>query len=156
MKRSAWFVRLVPPIAFLLGAGFASGAAGPGEAALNFMMGLRDEQSTPNELLEGSVLSRHTGAIRRSAISQRLALLGRYLRNNRYDLKVSSEKRDGDLAAVTINAVSSQDPLEVDVFGLGLRDRGADGWAVAPVPGSFDNVDLGFDNALEQRAVALE
>lgn len=156
MKRSAWFVRLVTPIAFLLGAGFASGAAGPGEAALNFMMGLRDEQSTPNELLKGSCLSRHTGAVRRSAISQRLALLGRYLRNNRYDLKVSSEKRDGDLAAVTINAVSSQDPLEVDVFGLGLRDRGADGWAVAPVPGSFDNVDLGFDNALEQRADALE
>lgn len=156
MKQSAWFDRLVPSIVFLLGAGLASGSTGPGEEALNFMLGLRDKQGAPNELLEGTVLSHHTGAIRRSAISQRLALLGRYLRNNRYELKVSSEKRDGDLAAVTINAVSSQDPLEVDVFGLGLRNRGADGWAVAPVPGSFDNVDLGFDQALEERADALE
>ena len=156
MKLRLWFFRLVLQGALLLGSGFALGSADPGEAALNFMTSLRDERRAPNELLEGSVLSRYTGVIRRSVISQRLALLGRYLRDNRYDLIVSSEKRDGDLAAVIINAVSSQDPLEVDVFGLGLRDRGADGWAVAPVPGSFDNVDLGYDQVLEKRADALE
>lgn len=156
MKQRVWFFRLVLQGALLLGPGFAVEAAEPGEVALKFMTGLRDEQRAPNELLEGSILSRYTGVIRRSAISQRLALLGRYLRDNRYDLRVSGEKRDGDLAAVTINAVSSEDPLEVDVFGLGLRYRGADGWAVAPVPGSFDNVDLGYDRALEKRADALE
>lgn len=156
MKGSAWLIRFVLLSIFLLGSSGQSAVAGPGNAALGFLKELRDDQRAPDELLEGSVLSRYTGIIRRSAIAQRLALLGRYLRDNRYELKISSEKRDGDLAAVTVSAVSSQDPLMVDVFGLGLRERGDGGWAVAPVLGSFDNVDLGYDRNLEQRAEALE
>ncbi len=128
----------------------------PGKAALAFLVDLRDEGRALDELLKDSMLSSHTGEIRRSAISQRLGRVGRYLRDNHYELEVADEKRDGDLAAVVLTAVSRHDPLEVDVFALGLREKKDVRWRVAPVPGSFDNVDLGYDEVLEKRAEALE
>ena len=140
----------------LVGMAVPARAIEPGKAALAFLVDLRDEGRTLDELLKDSMLSAHTGKIRRSAISQRLGRVGRYLRDNDYELEVTEEKRDGDLAAVIVTAVSRHDPLEVDVFALGLREKKDVRWRVAPVPGSFDNVDLGFDEALEKRAEVLE
>ena len=139
--------------------GFGPGlicASEPGDAALAFLNALRDDERSPAELLEESVISPHTGEIRRAAISQRLGRMGRYLRDNHYELKIAEEKRDGDLAAVVLAAVSRHDPLEVDVVTMGLRERRGEGWGVAPVPGSFDNVDFGYDEGLERRAGVLE
>ena len=139
--------------------GFGPGlicASEPGDAALAFLNALRDDERSPAELLEESEISPHTGEIRRAAISQRLGRLGRYLRDNHYELKIAEEKRDGDLAAVVLAAVSRHDPLEVDVMTMGLRERRGEGWGVAPVPGSFDNVDFGYDEGLERRAGVLE
>ncbi len=128
----------------------------PGEEALEFLGSLRDEERTLDQLLKDSVLSPHTGEIRRSEISQRLSRLGRYLRENNYELKVAGEKRDDDLAAVILTAVSTHDPLEVDVFAFGLRGKKDARWKMAPVTGSFDNADLGYDEVLEKRAEGLE
>ena len=139
--------------------GFGPGlisASEPGDAALAFLNALRNDERSPAELLDESVLSPHTGEIRRAAISERLGRMGRYLRDNHYELKIAEEKRDGDLAAVVLAAISRHDPLEVDVLTVGLRERRGEGWGVAPVPGSFDNVDFGYDEGLEKRAEVLE
>ena len=128
----------------------------PGEVALTFLSDLRDEARALDEMLEASVLSPHTGDVRRAAISQRLGRVGRYLRDNQYELEVVGEKREGDFAAVVVTAVSKHDPLGIDVFALGLRQRKESGWGVAPVPGSFDNVDLAYEEVLEKQTDALE
>jgi len=156
-KRGELIKRVLFLAAVALGCGSGSVLAiEPGEEALAFLVDLRDEEQAPDQLLEDSVLSPHTGEIRRSAISQRLSRLGRYLRENHYELKVADEKRDDDLAAVVLTAVSKHDPLEVDVFAFGLRGKKDARWRMAPVPGSFDNVDLGYDEVLEKRTEALE
>ncbi len=136
--------------------GLQARALEPGEVALTFLSDLRDEARGLDEMLESSVLSPHTGPIRRSAISQRLGRVGRYLRDNQYELEVVGEKREGDFAAVVITAVSRHDPLAIDAFALGLRQLRNAGWGVAPVPGSFDNVDLAYDEVLEKQAEGLE
>ncbi len=157
MKRGTLIGRLLVLVAIVPGFGSGVISAGePGEVVLAFLDALRDDQRAPAELLEESVLSPHTGEIRRAAISQRLGRMGRYLRDNHYELKIAEEKRDADLAAVVLTAVSRHDPLEVDVLTMGLRGKRGDGWEVAPVPGSFDNVDFGYDEDLEKRAEALE
>ena len=68
--------------------GLQARALEPGEVALTFLSDLRDEARGLDEMLESSVLSPHTGPIRRSAISQRLGRVGRYLRDNQYELEV--------------------------------------------------------------------
>lgn len=157
MNRSAVIRNVLCLAAFaLVGTVVPVQAIEPGKAALAFLVDLRDEGRALDELLNDSMLSAHTGEIRRSVISQRLGRVGRYLRDNHYELEVTDEKRDGDLAAVILTAVSRHDPLEVDVFALGLREKKDVRWRVAPVPGSFDNVDLGYDEALEKRAEVLE
>ena len=157
MNRSAVIRNVLCLAAFaLVGTVVPVQAIEPGKAALAFLVDLRDEGRALDELLNDSLLSAHTGEIRRSVISQRLGRVGRYLRDNHYELEVTDERRDGDLAAVILTAVSRHDPLEVDVFALGLREKKDVRWRVAPVPGSFDNVDLGFDEALEKRAEVLE
>ena len=156
-KRGELIKRVLFLATVALGCGSGSVLAiEPGEEALAFLVDLRDEEQAPDQLLEDSVLSPHTGEIRRSAISQRLSRLGRYLRENHYELKVADEKRDDDLAAVVLTAVSKHDPLEVDVFAFGLRGKKDARWRMAPVPGSFENVDLGYDEVLEKRTEALE
>ncbi len=137
-------------------AGLQAHAVEPGEAALTFLSDLRDEARSLEEILGASVLSPHTGEKRRAAISQRLGRVGRYLRDNDYELEVVVEKREGKFAAVVVSAVSRHDPLSIDAFALGLRNMNDSGWGVAPVPGSFDNVDLAYDEVLEKQTDALE
>ncbi|MFP6895182.1 MAG: hypothetical protein VCA38_01160 [Roseibacillus sp.] len=128
----------------------------PGETALSFLKLLQAEERPVADLLKETVLSPHTGTIRRSAISQRLGRVGRYLRVNQFEFGILGEKHDGEFAAVILSAISKHDPLEVDVMALGLRKGKEETWGVAPVPGSFDNVYLGFDEGLRKRADALE
>jgi len=130
-------------------------AVEPGEAAIAFLKLLQKEERTPAELLEATILSPHCGELRRRVISQRLGRLGRHMRVNGFDFEVVGEKRDGEFTAVLLSAVSKHDPLEVDVVAIGLR-KGKEAWGVAPVPGSFDNVHLGFNEGLEQRVNELD
>ena len=87
----------------------------PGKAALAFLVDLRDEGRALDELLNDSMLSAHTGEIRRSAISQRLGRVGRYLRDNHYELEVTDERRDGDLAAAAAEPEGHRIPKHGDL-----------------------------------------
>lgn len=131
-------------------------ASAPGDAALGFLLRLQEDELLVAELVDQTILSPQTGEIRRAAISKRLGRIGRHLRTNQYEFAVVEEKADGEFAAVVLSAISKHDPLEVEVFALALRRDEEDTWGVAPVPGSFDNVYLGYDEALEKRVEALE
>jgi hypothetical protein len=128
----------------------------PGDAALGFFRRLQENVIPVSELLGETILSPQTGTIRRVTITKRLDRVGRYLRGNQYEFEILDEKQDGEFAAVILSAISRYDPLEVDVLALGMRRDQDDSWAVAPVPGSFDNVYLGYDEELERRIDALE
>ncbi len=128
----------------------------PDDVALDFLRRLQEDENPVSELFEETVISPQTGTIRRVVIAKRLERVGRYLRENQYEFEILDEKRDGEFAAVILSAISQHDPLDVEVFALGLRRDKEDSWAVAPVPGCFDNVHLGYDEELEQRVDALE
>jgi len=126
----------------------------PAAVAAAFLETLREGSRTPEELLRESFISPFCGESKRRAILQRLKRLGHHLRRSGYELEAIGTKRDGPFAAVLVSAISRHDPLDAEIIGLGLREIDGN-WRVAPVPGSFENCNLGFDDAVREKVDAL-
>ncbi len=125
-----------------------------GQSALAFLEALQKGETAPSELLEESMISPFCGAPKRAQIIERLERTGRMLRRGQFALEVVQEKVDGNFAAVLVAATGQLDPLAVEVFAIGAGQ--IDGtWRPAPVPGSFENSRVGFDQDVRERVDRL-
>jgi hypothetical protein len=124
---------------------------GPGEAALEFLRGLTEENGV--FAVEGTAVSPDIPEARRADIAQRLSRLGRQIRPG--DLRLLDQKLDGDLAGVLVSQITDFDSSSVQVHAVGLV-KGGDKWLPAPLPSSFDSTGLSLRPGFLPRVKDLE
>lgn len=131
---------------------FAAATDAPAEEALRFVEKLR-ERKIDLEPGRDTALSAATGKDKRKLIEQRIARLADEI--GKGELEAGPGTVDGDMAAVLVRQASGFDPDRLKVLAIGLiRKNGR--WQAAPVPGSFENTGLGYDDAISKRLAALE
>ncbi|BCU75941.1 hypothetical protein [Luteolibacter sp. LG18] len=145
MKSLLLALALVTPV-------LAADSGTPAEAAVRFVEKLRGGQV---DLAPGAdtALSAATGKDKREMIAARIKRLSREISADR--VEVGPVKQDGDLAAVLVRQAAGFDPGSLRVIAIGLVRKG-DQWLPAPVPGSFENTSLGYDESRAGRIAALE
>lgn len=143
------------PLFFALALGspvFAAATDAPAKEALRFVEKLRDKTL---DLAPGhdTALSPATGNDKRKLIEKRIARLSSEVGQG--ELEAGPGTVDGDMAAVLVRQAAGFDPSRLRVFAIGLIRKG-DRWQPAPVPGSFENTGLGYDETIGKRLAALE
>ncbi|MGC4015347.1 MAG: hypothetical protein QM755_12645 [Luteolibacter sp.] len=130
----------------------AATPATPGEAAVRYVEKIRGGQV---DLAPGAdtAVSPATGQDKREIIASRIKRLSQELDPG--PMEAGPVKQDGDLAAVLVRQTSGFDPGRLKVIAIGLVKKG-EAWLAAPVPGSFENTALGYDEARSNRIAALE
>lgn len=144
-------VRVISAILAMAMSGWAA-PGDPGATAVQFLEKVRTKKVNLEPGAD-TALSPQTSAKKRDEIARRLERLARDLGND--PLEVGAVKLDGELAAVLVRKIGGFDPSRLQVFPVALVKRGA-GWAVAPVPASFENSGVGYAAALRQRLESLE
>jgi hypothetical protein len=144
-------VKVISALLAMLMAGLAA-PSDPGATAVQFLEKVRTKKVNLDPGAD-TALSPQTSAKKRDEIARRLERLARDLGND--PLEVGAVKLDGELAAVLVRKLGGFDPSRLQVFPVALVKRGA-GWAVAPVPASFENSGIGYAAALRQRLESLE
>jgi len=134
----------------VLAAGNETGS--PADAALRYVTKLRSGEV---DLGPGkdTALSPATGPDKRKLIADRVKRLAGELGPGA--VEAGAQKLDGDMAAVLIHQATGFDPARLRVVAIGLIQK--DGtWHPAPVPGSFENTGLGYDDSRSKRLADLE
>jgi len=140
-------------LALLLAVPAAAATSGtPAEVAVRYVEKVRGGQV---DLTPGSdtAVSPATGQDKREIIAARIKRLSQELDPG--PVEAGPVKQDGDLAAVLVRQTSGFDPGRLKVIAVGLVRKGEE-WLAAPVPGSFENTLLGYDEARSNRIAALE
>ena len=150
MKSAAAIIGLL-----IVALGSARAAEGPNVVAQSFLEGVRGAGATLEEVLGGTALSPFCGEEKRKWIEGRLRGLRQKLRAERPELTVLETKKDGNYAGVLIAVRPEDDPYGLSVLTLGLK-RVGDEWKVAPVLGTFENTNVGFDPAVRKQVGVLE
>lgn len=124
----------------------------PAEAAVSYVEKIRTGQV---DLAPGAdtAVSPATGQDKREIIAARIKRLSQEIDPG--PVEAGPVKQDGDLAAVLVRQTSGFDPGRLKVVAIGLVKKGQE-WLAAPVPGSFENTGLGYDEARSNRIAALE
>lgn len=124
----------------------------PAGTALRYVEKVRDKQLdlTPGK---DTALSPQTTEGKRKEIARRLERLAGDL--NPSSLEVGPVRTDGEFAGVLIRKFHGFNAQSLAVVPVALVRRGVD-WLAAPVPASFENVGVGFDQGLRQRLRNLE
>jgi len=124
----------------------------PGTAALNFLEKVRLRQL---DLAPGTdtALSAQVLDAKKHKIARRLDRLANELSGAQ--LEVGAVKTDENFAAVLVRKVGGLDPSSFRIFPVALVKRG-ESWTPAPVPASFENVDIGYVATLRSRLSRLE
>lgn len=131
---------------------FAAATDGPAPEAVRFIEKLRDKK-LDLEPGRDTALSPATGKDKRRLIEQRIQRLGDEI--GKGELEAGPATVDGEMAAVLVRQASGFDPARLRVLAVGLiRKNGR--WQPAPVPGSFENTGLGYDESISRRLAALE
>ena len=126
--------------------------AEPAAVALDFLGKVRDGRANL-EPGGDTALSVQTQPAKRAEIARRLERAGQDLKNG--GLEVVESRVDGELGGVIVRKSAGYDPSLLRVLAVALVKRG-ERWLPAPVPGSFENCGLGFDQAIRTRARELE
>lgn len=131
---------------------FAAATDGPAQEAVRFVEKLRAGK-VDLEPGKDTALSPATGKDKRKLIAERIGKIGAEMTQG--ELEAGPGTVDGDMAAVLVRQATGFDPSRLRVFAIGLIHKG-DRWQPAPVPGSFENTGLGYDEAIGKRLAALE
>lgn len=150
MKSAAAIIGLL-----IVALGSARAAEEPDVVARSFLEGVRGAGSTLEEVLGGTALSPFCGEEKRKWIEGRLRELRQKLRGERPELAVLDTKRADNYAGVLIAVRPEDDPYGLTVLTVGLK-RVGDEWKVAPVLGTFENTNVGFDPAVRKQVEGLE
>jgi hypothetical protein len=100
-----------------------------------------------------TALSPQTTEGKRKEIARRLERMAGDL--NPSSLEIGPVRTDGEIAGVLIRKFHGFNSQKLAVFPVALVKRGVD-WLAAPVPASFENAGVGYDQSLRQRLAALE
>ncbi|MGJ8696177.1 MAG: hypothetical protein ACSHYF_07655 [Verrucomicrobiaceae bacterium] len=141
------------PVLFLLSS-LLLPAGEPSEVALKVLQAARDGKVRAGSL-EELAISPFCGPGKREMIGERWQNVWSWAKAEEAIFVAGQEKVDGDLAGVIVAGRGESGPDGMRIFALGLkREKGE--WKVAPVEGSFENVGLGFDDEVRERARVLE
>lgn len=137
---------------FAFAATLSAQDADPAAAALGFARKVK-EGRVDLDAGKDTAISRSTAKDKREFIFETVTRLKSAIPGGA--LQAGPVQVDGDLAAVLIHPEESYDPRRQQVLAVALvRREGV--WRPAPLPGSFENTGLGYDEAVIRRREALE
>ncbi len=108
-----------------------------------------------DDVLKNTAISPFVTARRQGELITQWQDMSDKWKNRVPELNVLTSRRDGDLAGIVLEILSQRNALNVQV--LGVTSVLVDGvWLAAPTLGSFQNVQLGYDDAIIERKTQLE
>ncbi len=113
------------------------------------------EADQADDFLKQTAISPFVTARRQGELMTQWQVINAQWKGRSPQINVLKSQRDENLAGIVLEVLSQHNALNVQVLGITVVEQ--DGtWRVGPTPGSFQNVQLGYDDAVLARKVQLE